>query len=616
MIEGLKRQFGDSVMNAISISLAAIMAVSLLSIFISFWITELGEKDAQAINLSGTLRMQTYRLVLALEQDDTTVATTQLKKLSDTWNASLFAHLDQSDDNSQLDDFYRTAKLHWQTEIKPRIEVIMENDSGARHMIAGILPLLDRQVELTDILVNEFQYRAEKRVTLLRAIQIIGLFTIISVGCLVFYFIRERIEKPLKELTNAADRFRLGELDYRLHLEGRDELSLLAALFNRMGETLQSNYAELETRVEARTKDLRLQTETLEFLLDTSRQIMAAYHQTLDYKGIIRKLSHILNNQHVEICLFTCDGSQPYFHVGTDSKPDCSARDCGDCRSTSATSSPLTGIEYKYPIARDDRQYGLISIVRGNNHAPNSRESQLISSTADQIALALSLAEQKSLDRRIATLDERTVIARELHDSLAQALSYLKIQVTRLQKTSDKEQFHLQQPIINELREGLSSAYRQLRELLTTFRLKLDESGLYGALEQTTQQLRERTQMLINLDYQLKDIPLTPAEEIHLMQIIREAAQNAVHHSQGTKLSIQLLHLIDDQVLLTVTDDGVGLPKSPEKLNHYGLAIMTERSRSLGGDFRIGPNTEKDGNRGTKVSFKFLPEFAKVHQAS
>ena len=147
---------------------------------------------------------------------------------------------------------------------------------------------------------------------------------------------------------------------------------------------------------------------------------------------------------------------------------------------------------------------------------------------------------------------------------------------------------------------------------MTTFRLKLDSSGLEGALLQTVNQLRERSDMIITLNYQLKDIPLTPAEEIHLLQIVREAAQNALHHSKGTSVTIQLNHLIDDQVVLIVSDDGIGLPDSPEKLNHYGLAIMQERSRSLHGEFNIANGIE----RGTKITFKFKPEYAKLMKAS
>ncbi|WP_438887220.1 histidine kinase, partial [Bacillus cereus group sp. Bce037] len=77
--------------------------------------------------------------------------------------------------------------------------------------------------------------------------------------------------------------------------------------------------------------------------------------------------------------------------------------------------------------------------------------------------------------QHVTLINERTIIARELHDSLAQSLSYLKMQVARLERMQQKEATkEAQSAVFDELRNGLNSAYRQLRELLTTFRLKLE----------------------------------------------------------------------------------------------------------------------------------------------
>src|SRR5690606_9382107 len=198
-------------------------------------------------------------------------------------------------------------------------------------------------------------------------------------------------------------------------------------------------------------------------------------------------------------------------------------------------------------------------------------QSELLASVADQLALALSLKSEEYQMRRLALMQERTVIARELHDSLAQALSYLKIQVTRLNKAIQKDDKSTIDDVSAELKQGLDAAYRQLRELLTTFRLKVDGAGLLSALQTTVKQLTEQSGMQILLNYQLTDIPLAPHEEIHLLQIISEASQNAVHHSQGSEIRISLRQ--DEQdVQLAVEDNGVGIPQSAEKLNHYGLA--------------------------------------------
>jgi len=161
------------------------------------------------------------------------------------------------------------------------------------------------------------------------------------------------------------------------------------------------------------------------------------------------------------------------------------------------------------------------------------------------------------------------------------------------------------QDVSAELKSGLDAAYRQLRELLTTFRLKVDGAGLLSALQTTVSQLSEQSGLQIRLDYQLANVPLAPHEEIHLLQIIREASQNAVHHSQGQNLTISLQQDGQKYILLAVEDDGVGIPDKAEKLNHYGLAIIQERSKHLAGEISIRRRPEG----GTGVYFRFLPEY-------
>lgn len=197
------------------------------------------------------------------------------------------------------------------------------------------------------------------------------------------------------------------------------------------------------------------------------------------------------------------------------------------------------------------------------------------------------------------------MIARELHDSLAQALSYLKIQVSRLNKAISLDDKVSMLDVASELKHGLDAAYRQLRELLTTFRLKVDDGGLQQALETTATQLSAQSGMKFKLDYQLTNTPLEPHEEIHLLQIVREASQNAVHHSQGTEVLIRIVQRSDQAIELAIEDNGVGIPPEAEKQNHYGLAIMQERCKQLGGSIRISRREQG----GTGVYFRFTPNY-------
>jgi two-component system nitrate/nitrite sensor histidine kinase NarX len=386
-------------------------------------------------------------------------------------------------------------------------------------------------------------------------------------------------------------------------------LALLGAVINQMSQSISRMYDEMDERVRQRTQELRRNNLTLEFLFNTARKILDSHNNPLDFHALLDELSRSISGKfRMELCLFTAQGDRPYLQIAPrdNATTDCSNRSCENCHGNAPFALINTvSLNEKFPIVRDETHYGVINVRSENMEPLEPWQEQLLSSVADQFALALSLEAQKDQEHRLAMLSERTVIARELHDSLAQSLSYLKIQVTRLQKSKDKERYDLQQPIIDELREGLSSAYRQLRELLTTFRLKMDTGGLRTALESTVEQLSQRTDMRVDLHYQLSNLPLNPNEEIHLLQIVREATQNAVNHSQGSQVSITLQQLADKSVELTIEDDGIGIPESPEKLNHYGLAIMNERSRQLGGEVKIAPRA----SRGTRVSFSFQPMF-------
>ena len=118
-------------------------------------------------------------------------------------------------------------------------------------------------------------------------------------------------------------------------------------------------------------------------------------------------------------------------------------------------------------------------------------------------------------------------------------------------------------------------------------------------------QLNERSNLNVKLHYQLSNIPLSPTEEIHLLQIIREASQNAINHSRGSTVDIYLHQQEDQSIQLLVEDDGIGIPPNAERNNHYGLAIISERSRHLKGQVDIKPRPKG----GTRVAFSFTPNF-------
>ena len=621
----LKTGFSTSLASTISAALVSIIALGLLTIFSLMWATDQTDQDAQAINLSGSIRMQTYRLSLATAQQHRVKAQQYIEQLDATWQHPLFSQQRQAPPADELGEHFYNAEKYWREVLRPLLVISelvtselvtkgvktngLETNGLETSQQNASFPLeqIDNQLQLTEKVVSAFQKAAESKIRLLRIIQLTALLLTVVLGSIIFNLLKTRLEKPLVQLTDAAYRIGEGDYGYQTVVEGNDELALLGSVVNQMSTSVDDIYRDMDDKVKQRTNELNNNNIALEFLFETARKILSSYQKEINYQQLLDQLAKVIGGDiHLEICLFTEQGDRPYLHIAPVNCQisDCSQRSCDNCigDNSAEKNNPQND---SFSITREETAYGVI-----NCHCPSSFQlalwqEKLLRSVADQFAMSLSLSAHRNQQRRLAMLTERTVIARELHDSLAQALSYLKIQVTRLQKSIDSEAFAQQQPIVDELREGLTSAYRQLRELLTTFRLKIDTGGLQSALEQVVAQLKERSAMQPSLHYELTNLPLSPTEEIHLLQIIREATQNAINHSLGTELHIHLFQNQDKSIQLLVDDNGIGIPDKAEKTNHYGLAIIQERSRHLNGNLEI---TSRDEG-GTRVAFSFRPSF-------
>lgn len=179
----------------------------------------------------------------------------------------------------------------------------------------------------------------------------------------------------------------------------------------------------------------------------------------------------------------------------------------------------------------------------------------------------------------------------------------MKIQVSRLKPLVERSSAGSEaSEVLAELREGLNSAYRQLRELLTTFRMRIDGEGLATALQTTVAEFSERGSIPIALEVHLAGCTLTANEEIHALQIVREALSNVLNHSQARQAQVSVSCVDDGSVLASVTDDGIGIHQSAGT-HHYGMTIMEERAKNLGGQLTI----ENLPASGARVTLHFMP---------
>ena len=221
---------------------------------------------------------------------------------------------------------------------------------------------------------------------------------------------------------------------------------------------------------------------------------------------------------------------------------------------------------------------------------------------AGLLAEIIASVQRARLKRRQTQYEERAVIARELHDSLAQSLSYLKIQTSRLQARLADNEPNMGEgigagaggkamevdAIMEDLRSNLNLAYRQLRELISVFRLTIGGKNFSQALQDSVEEFSRRSGIAFDLDNRLPPEALSVMEETQLLHIIREALANVVRHSRAKACLISIRHDDTARITVSIEDDGIGLPAVPDPDRHFGIIIMQERAHSIGGSIRLG----------------------------
>lgn len=600
-------------------ALALIACFAILGMASSGIIAESVQGSGEAINLAGSLRMQTYRmssLALSARQSADGNAAVQLGDAIDTFESTLtdprITELMPRQAETELSRSYATVLQAWQ-KMKPRFKAEV---GGSASVMANQVPLIAEVngfVDKIDHLVKQIERDTEAKILVLRMVLGAALLMTLLVGSLTLYLARNDLILPLRDLLSFAANVGRGNLAVRTEHTGSDELGRLGQAFNHMAEDLSRMYQNLEARVEEKTAELTIANRSLELLYHSIARLYNGPVAASTYAILLNDLENVLSVGHGLACLVEAGETRARviastLHPDAGDPSQCGLTSCAEClahRTLAVHALPDGRRMLTLPLKDTEHHYGVLQLEMPPGKELEQWQTQLLEALSRHIGIAIGTARRTEQSRRLSLLEERAALARELHDSLAQSLAYMKIQVSRL-----KPLLPASQPgagseaneVLAELREGLNSAYRQLRELLTTFRLRIEGEGLGAALQDTVNEFTARGGIPITLDVHLAGCTLTPNEEIHALQIVREALSNVLNHARAQQAEISVLCNSDGSVSAIVTDDGIGV-RQAAGAHHYGMTIMEERARNLGGQLSV----ENLPAAGTRVTLHFMP---------
>lgn len=525
--------------------------------------------NAHAINKSGSLRMQSYHLLSLVPLNQySNVYVSELEK--NLLSNELTQVVDIEDLNPQFAELYQ----YWVTELKPAFNhAVSPND--ARLAVVTFVNKLDA-------LVRNIDEKTERKITYVAITQMVFIGLVLLLLIFAICHFRKKIYTPWLKLLHMVNAISHQDFSQRFPVgKKQDELNSLGHTLNQMSDELAQSYHQLESRVIEKTADLQKKNKVLLYLYQSNRTLHAIGPLSIRLEKVLFELKSLIPLQNIRLRLYEENNDACFHEIHCPENEEHSLK------------SPKMAEHLKvisWEISDNLQRYGMILAEMDINQPLSEEQNNLVLMLVKQIAGMLAMEHQLEQQQQLLIMDERSAIARELHDSIAQSLSCLKMQISYLQM-QPKTLPTKHQELLNEMRNEINSAYSQLRELLTTFRLKLTEPGLFPALESTIQEFSQRLGFQIGLNYQIPAKSLSPHQSIHIIQIIREALSNILKHANANWSQVSLIEN-NGLITMAIEDNGEGIQPQPTKNNHYGLIIMRERALSLNGKYQISPRVQ------------------------
>lgn len=557
-------QVKHSVTGSLAKVLISIVVLSILATGLALTTVADSLSDAEAVNIAGSLRMQSYRLAYELTHHSDELKT-HLLQYQQSLQAPALRKLERFYVPDDVRQKYLLLQQSW-------LSLATQIDAGPQ---GNYQANVANHVKQIDDFVLALQRHSEHKLAIVAIISVMGYIAIIVLVLSCVRFMRCQVVKPLKRLVDASLSMQQGDFNYpTLDISLPNELGVLSQAFTGMSDELAKLYQSLEHKVQEKTESLQQANRRLEVLYRCSQALSTGQ---LDQQAFEKVLQIVQFSEQLSCIRLNVQDSLSQWQLN------------------SGEEDPILSW-HSLVIMREQHPLGSLSW----QHSQQPPHPHLMQSVANMLSRGVYFNRAQKQHMQFLLMEERATIARELHDSLAQALTFLRIQLTLLKRTlagcsSPAEE------IINDFDRALAEAYRQLRELLTTFRLSIQDGDLNTALQQMLAPLKLLTKAQIQLHCQLASQALNAQQQVHVLQIVREAVLNAIKHANAQEIVIHFAASAAGENQITVCDDGSGINSLEEPTGHYGLTIMHERATRLGGTLHIG----RGNQGGTKIYLSF-----------
>jgi signal transduction histidine kinase len=425
-----------------------------------------------------------------------------------------------------------------------------------------------------------------------------------------------RLTRPIAELIRAAQDIAGGRFGQRITASTGDELEELAEQFNLMAGQLQESYTHLERKVADRTKELATlnaiaaeasQSLDLEEILNnTLDEILAVMDMEIgqafrleEETGTLISMAHRgLSEEFIHRTSRIPLGSSLAGQAALQGQPAVQhTADYPEGQVRDLVTGQGLQLVISIPLMVHGRSVGAINLGTRTWRVVTAEEVSLLAAIGHQIGVAVENARLYEQAQQLAVMKERNRLARDLHDSVTQAL----YGVTLYAEAAGRQLLLGEQALaaghLCEIRETAQESLQEMRLLIFELRLPvLIEDGLAAALQGRLEAVEGRVGLETEFSADVHG-RLSPEIEEGLYRIAQESLNNTLRHARAQKVTVHL-NQNGKSLVLEIADDGVGFDATAaSEQGGFGLRGMKERAARLGGQLIV----QTSPGKGTRI---------------
>ncbi len=451
---------------------------------------------------------------------------------------------------------------------------------------------------------------------------------LLLLALLVWQIWRELLQ-PLLRLCDWADLMRGVHLEAKVRFDSDSDFAELERDINMLGDMIKNLSRDTEIQLQKHTDYISRESRSLAILYDVASSINLSHDLGELFEKSLESLCNNLN----------ASGGIVRQFRGRNKKDIVAS--WGEINQTFlASADRFLPIQYPFDEIRLDRIYRIDrldrEVVFGTDAGPDTsrllvlsvllqyREgvlgaihlffpddtsvdlesySELLLSVGQHLGSAVEKFRLLEEEAELLVMQERTRLSHELHDSLAQTIASLRIQIRVIDETfhTDDEKSIWHQ--MERIEYTIDQANNQLRELIAHFRVPIETPGLIPSIEDSVRRTQEEMGIPVYFQNEWPDSEFSADIELNLLRIVQESLANVRKHSQAAVVRVHLGYR-DDQYNLLIEDDGVGFDESSivsAHGHHLGLKILRDRAREIGATIEV----ESEPGDGTRVHLQF-----------